>query len=146
MLYIVDMNKKYIKYIDYIVNNIEPPYFNYMRDHHGLKDNEILMILSKVFNEPVTIKGKLVYDSNGNNIYYEDTKNNWSKYEYSTYDNDNEIYSEDSHGYWIKKEYNINGNLIYSEDSNGHWYKREYDSNGDVIYHEGFDGVIIDKR
>ena len=116
------MNKKYIKYIDYIVNNIELPYLKSL-DQYGLKDNEILMILSKVFNQPVNIKGNYVCNNNNNIIYY-----------------------ETSSGFWSKNEYDKNGNNIYYEDSDGHWYKREYDSNGDVIYHEGFDGVIEDNR
>ena len=118
------MNKKYKKYIDYIVNDIELPYLKYL-GQYGLKQDEMEYVLSKVFNEPVSIKGDYVYvyDTNGNVIYY-----------------------ENSYGYWVKRDYNSNGNVIYYEDGNGYWYKREYDSNGKVIYHEGFDGIIIDDR
>ena len=156
------MNVKYKKYIDYIINDIKPPYFKCMRDHYGLKDNECVLVLSKVYNESVTIKDKLVYDSNDNNIYWEDTNYNWSKYEYSAdgnykiskyfensdgewrkyeYDtNGNEIYSENSNDYWTKYEYDTNGNRIYSENSNGFWTKWEYDTNGNVIYREYSNG------
>jgi len=58
----------------------------------------------------------------------------------------NEIYYEDSDGYWVKREYDSNGNLIYLEDSNGYWVKREYDSNGNVIYYENSYGTIHDNR
>jgi len=116
------MKDKYKKYIEYIVNDIEPPYLKSL-EPYGLKQEEYEMILSKVYNQPVNITGRIVYDQNGNTIYY-----------------------EDSYGFWYKQEYDSNGNIIYYEESNGSWYKREYDNNGKVIYHEGFDGVIIDNR
>ena len=116
------MNVKYKKYIDYIINDIELPYLKSL-EPYGLKQEEYEMILSKVYNQPVNITGRIVYDQNGNTIYY-----------------------EDSYGFWYKQEYDSNGNIIYYEESNGSWYKREYDNNGKVIYHEGFDGVIIDNR
>ena len=58
----------------------------------------------------------------------------------------NEIYWEDSYGCWYKYEHGSNGKLIYYEDSKGFWYKSEYDSNGNEIYYENSDGVIVDKR
>ena len=116
------MNSKYKKYIEYIANDIELPYLKSL-EPYGLKQEEMDLVLSKVYDQPVTIKGIFVYDSNGNIIYIETSDGNWEK-----------------------REYNTNGNKIYYEDSDGYWYKREYDSNGDVIYHEGFDGVIEDNR
>jgi len=141
------MNVKYKKYIDYIVNDIQPPYFKYMGDHYGLKDDECVLVLSKLYNESVTIKGKLVYDSNGNNIYYEDTNYNWSKYEYST-NGDYMLskYFEDSSGYWHKSEYDANGDTIYFEDSFSYWFKQEFNQNGDIIYYENSNGEIRDRR
>jgi hypothetical protein len=88
------MNKKYIKYIDYIVSDIELPYIKSI-EQYGLKQYEMGLVLSKVFNQPVTIKDNYVYDTNDKIIYYEDS------------------------GVWIKYEYDINGNLIYRETSNG---------------------------
>ena len=40
-----------------------------------------------------------------------------SLYLYDT--NGNEIYYENSKGHWVKREYDVNGNRIYYEDSNG---------------------------
>jgi hypothetical protein len=117
------MNKKYERYINYIVNDIEAPYFIKMRDSYGLSPNEYSLILLNIFNEPVTITGNDVYDVNGNKIYY-----------------------ENSNGSWVKREYDNNGNNIYYEDSSGYWVKYEYDTNGKVIYYETSDGVIIDYR
>ena len=117
------MNKKYERYIDYIVNDIELPYFKNMEDHYGLKQEEYPLVLSKVYNQSVTIKGNRVYDKNGNKIYF-----------------------ENSDGYWSKREYDDNVKLIYYEDSDGYWEKIEYDTNGNQIYFENSDGVIIDRR
>jgi len=138
------MNKKYIKYINYIVNDIKPPYFKNMGDHYGLKDNEYELVLSKLFNQPVSIDGYNVYDTNGNAIYFENSNGSWTKREYDT--NGNEIYWETSDGSWTKSEYDSNGNEIYAEYNDGDWDKWEYDTNGNEIYWETSNGVITDKR
>ena len=116
------MNKKYQKYIDYIVKDIELPYLKYL-NMYGLKQEEYKLILSKVYNQHVTIKGNSVYDINGNRIYY-----------------------ENSDGNWIKYEYDPNGNKIYFEDSDGYWIKSEYDANDKEIYYENSDCIIEDNR
>ena len=90
------MNKKYERYINYIVNELEPPYFINMREMYGLKQDEYELVLSKVYDQPVTIKGNWVYDSNGNEIYSEDSDGSWYKYEYDQ--NNNFIYYENSDG------------------------------------------------
>ena len=138
------MNKKYEKYINYIVNDIKSPYFINMKDNYGLKRNEYELVLSKVYNQPVTIKGRSVYDVQGNIIYRETSNGFWEKSEYDT--NGNKIYVERSDGYWEKSEYDTNGNKIYFEDSNGFWVKREYDTNGNEIYYENSYGNIEDNR
>ncbi len=117
------MNKKYEKYINYIVNDLQAPYFKNMKDQYGLSEKEYKLVLSKVYNQPVTIKDNRIYDINDNQIYYE--------------------YSD---GFWEKSEYDINDNQIYLEDSNGDWSKREYDINGNIIYSENSDGYIEDNR
>jgi len=60
--------------------------------------------------------------------------------------NGNEIYYENSNNRWYKQEYDSNGNVIYYEDSNKYWIKQEYDSNGNEIYYESSKGKIIDNR
>ena len=137
------MNVKYKKYINYIVNDIEKPYLKYL-EQYGLKQDEVVMILSKVYDVPVTIKDNSIYDTNGNKIYFEDSYGHWYKREYDT--NGNEIYYENSSGDWSKWEYDTNGNIIYYENSNGYWSKWEYDTNGNEIYFEDSDGVIEDNR
>ena len=118
------MNKKYERYINFIVDDIEAPYFENMKDSYGLKDSEYSLVLSKVFNQPVTIRGnQRVYNNEGNIIYREYIDGPWAKYEYDT-----------------------NGNNIYYEDGDGYWYKYEYDANGNLIYQETINGVIRDNR
>ena len=97
------MNKKYERYISYIVDDIESPYFINMRDNYGLKQEEYELVLSKVFNQPVSIKDNNVHNSNGNLIYYEGSDGSWVKYEYD--DNGNLIYSETSDGDIIDRRY-----------------------------------------
>ena len=118
------MNKKYERYINHIVKDIEVPYFINMRDQYGLSTDEYEMVLSKLYGEPVTIMGRYVYDDQGNRIYYENI----------------------SDGYWVKKEYDAKGKIIYFENSNGNWIKREYDEQGNIIYYEDSDGNITDNR
>ena len=138
------MDKKYEKYINYIVDEIEPPYFKNMVDMYGLSPDEYELILFKVYNQPVTIKNYRVYDSMGNQIYIENSYGNWTKREFDSMGN--LIYYENSNGYWAKYEYNDQGDEIYYEDSNGYWVKREYDEQGNIIYYENSSGILNDNR
>ena len=71
-------------------------------------------------------------------------KHDFSNGDLSLYDsNGNEIYYENSNGYWIKYDYDINSNEIYYEDSKGYWIKQEYDSNNNCIYYENSNGEQI---
>lgn len=116
------MNNKYKKYIEYIVKDIEPPYIKSL-EQYGLKQDEMDLVLSKVFNQPVKFVVNRVFDKDNNEIYY-----------------------ERSDCYWIKYEYNENGNLTYVKDSEGYWSKREYDDNKNEIYYEDSGGIINDNR
>lgn len=60
--------------------------------------------------------------------------------------NGKEIYWENSDGYWEKREYNSNGYWFYYENSDGYWEKSEYDSDGNRIYLEDSNGTVIDNR
>ena len=115
------MNKKYERYIDYIVNDIKPPYFKNMRDQYGLSEKEYNLVLRRIFNQPVSIDDgfqKRVYNKRGFEIYTEDNDNTWEKWEYD--DQGNEIYHENSYGKWYKKEYDGQGNITYYENSDGY--------------------------
>ena len=94
------MNAKYQKYIEYIADDLEIPYFKNMKDNYGLRPDEYKLVLSKVFNQPVTITElrveKIVYNNRGIKLYY-----------------------ETSWGYWYKSEYDKQGNLMIYKDSDG---------------------------
>ena len=120
------MNKKYERYINFIANDIEAPYFINMKQMYGLRPDEYELVLNKVYNQPVTTNGR------------------WEKFVYDT--NDNEIYWEDSNSNWVKQEYDDQGKIIYWEDNTGFWYKYEYDDYGYENYYENSDGEIEDNR
>ena len=84
----------WIKDVD-IVNHIEIPYFKSMEEY-GLRPDDYEITLSKVFNQPVTIEGRYVYDEPGNKIYLERSEGSWVKWEYDN--QGNEIHYEDSYG------------------------------------------------
>ena len=73
------------------------------------------------------------YDSNNNNIYYENSNGSWTKSEYDS--NNNKTYYENSNGSWYKSEYDSKGNETYSEDSNGDWTK--YEGNNNLEFKDG---------
>ena len=135
------MNKKYERYINYIVDELELPYFLNMRDNYGLRPDEYEMVLSKLFNQPITIKNNSVYDELGNIIYYENISDGyWVKKEYDA--KGKIIYFENSNDYWEKYEYDELGNVTYLENNNDYWEKYEYDELGNKIYSEDSYGNI----
>jgi hypothetical protein len=85
-----------------------------------------------------------IKDSNGNEIYWENSSGFWIKREFDS--EGNWIYSENSDGFWVKMAYDSKGNRIYSENSDGFWVKMAYDSKGNRIYYENSNGTIIDNR
>ena len=123
------MNKKYERYIEYIVNDIQPPYFFNMKGMYGLRPEEYELVLSKLFNQPVSISGRSDYHNR--NVYGKKGKN---------------IYFENINGGWVKSEYDDQGNEIYSINSDGYWWKSEYDDQGNQIYYENSRGEIEDNR
>ena len=126
------MNKKYERYINYIVNDIKPPYFKNMGENYGLSEKEYELVLGKIFNQPISVQ--LSFENplaESNKVFNK---------------NDQPIYYEDSDGDWVKREYDSNGNVIYYEDSTGVWGKYKYDTNGNKIYSVDSNGRIIDNR
>ena len=86
--------------IDYLKQE-GPSYFKIL-NHFDLSDGEIDYILSGIFGEPVRYSydiiydNKVIYNENGNVIYYEDSEGTWEKTEYDDYGK--VIYYEDSYG------------------------------------------------
>ena len=91
------MKTKYERYIDYIVNDIEPPYFKNMENEYGVNEKEYQLVLSKIFNQPVSI-------INGNSVHNSDSK---------------PIYYELPDGSWVIREFDENGFMSYFENSSG---------------------------
>ena len=86
-----------------ILENIKKPYFKNM-EKLGLIESKKELVLNKIFNQPVRIKGNDIYDINDNIIYHERSNGYWGKTKY------------DNKGNKIYKEY---GNLIYFNNSDG---------------------------
>ena len=148
-----NINESYdSNFINRVIEVLDKPYFKSL-DNIGIDDKELIQdIFNKLYNDNVDIDydgddyddDYHIYNSNGNEIYYEDSNGYWVKREYDDYGN--LIYYEESDGFWFKREYDHNGNEIYYEHSNGYWIKREYDDYGNEIYYEDSRGQIIDKR
>ena len=60
--------------------------------------------------------------------------------------NGKEIYREESDGHWVRREYDSSNRENYLETSKGDWFKREYDSVGKEIYYESSFGTLYDAR
>ena len=137
------MNKKYERYINYILNELERPYFKNMRDNYGVNEKEYELILSKVLDQPVTIVPnndgtQSVFDKDYNRIYFERSTGEWTT---NGYDNrGNRIYAETDDGYWERREYDNNDNEVYTINSYNFWQKWEYDNNNNVVFYENSDG------
>jgi YD repeat-containing protein len=82
---------------------------------------------------------KYTYDSNGNELTYEDSTGFWHKITYDS--KGNQLTYEDSDGFWNKYTYNSNGKELTYEDSDGFWNKLTYDSNGNELTYENSNGV-----
>ena len=131
------------RYINGIVNRLRTPYFINL----GLYDvpRELWNdIFSNLFKQIVTYRSRSIYDSNNNQIYYENSDGHWGKWEYG--ENNNVIYRENSDGYWEKSEYDSNNNKIYYENSDGHWEKSEYDEYNNEIYYENSVGYWVKRE
>jgi hypothetical protein len=127
-----------VQFLSYNIDKIEPPYF-YKFYILGLNNEERVYVLKNLYSFTIKIYGENnIYDTRGNQLYYENNNGDWTKREYDS--DGNEIYFEKSDGYWSKYEYDLDRNVIYFENSDGNWYKKEYDSDGNEIYFEKSDG------
>tara|TARA_Y100000389_G_scaffold178413_1_gene191593 strand:+ start:256 stop:612 length:357 start_codon:yes stop_codon:yes gene_type:complete len=118
------MNKKYERYINFVVDDLQPPYYENMRDIYGLRPDEYELVLSKVFNEPIKIINDDTVVKKGGIT----------------------LYREKVNGFWVKKEYNADNQITYREYYDGYWERWEYDVNGNKIYYENEEGDIEDNR
>lgn len=63
------------------------------------------------------------------------------KYQYTYDSNGNELTFENSKGYWVKRTYDSSGNELTYENSEGYWHKSTYDSSGNELTYENSDGL-----
>jgi len=110
------MNAKHQKYIEYIAKDIELPYLKSL-EAYGLKKDEVDLVLSKLFNEPVIYIKQTggVYNKNRDNIYREMSDGSWERRIYNK--NNNQTYYEDSYGNCCRREYNSEGCLTLVKDN-----------------------------
>jgi hypothetical protein len=117
------------EYLDRIVKILEVPYFREM-ENYGIRDiEEQEYILCKLYGFDISIDGfdilfnyKRIYDINGNDLYYENSKGGWYKYEYNS--SNKPIYYENGGGYWRIWRYNEEGKSIFEDNT---------DSDGKII-------------
>ena len=143
------MNEKYNRYIDFIVNDLEIPYFKNMRDNYGLSPDEYELVLSKVYNQPVKVDiigaSMYVYDRQRKTLYYENDSNGyWIEKIFN--EQGKLTYKKNRSGFWQKYEYNEQGNNTYYEDSEGNWYRKEYNEQGREVYYVDSYGDTSDRR
>jgi len=86
----------------------------------------------------------IINDSNGKEIYREDSDGYWRKREYDK--NGRMIYGKNSKGFWELYVYSSNGKEIYYENSKDFWCKCELNDNGDKIYIQNSTGFLFDER
>jgi len=139
------MNKKYERYIDYIINDIKPPYIYNMREIYGLSEDEYKLVLSKVFNHNVLIHTTIdrevsVYNTSVDLLYYESHRF-WEEFNRQKIGGKYRVlFYHNSIGKTERFEYDSDGNDIYFEDNTGYWERREFDTNGKVISYSDSDG------
>ena len=140
------MNKKYQRYIEYIINDIKPPYIHNMREIYGLREEEYKMVLSKVFNHKVMIHYGFngteisVYNTSADLVYYESPRF-WEEFNRQKIGGKYRVlFYHNSIGKTERFEYDSDGNDIYFEDNTGYWERREFDTNGKVISYSDSDG------
>ena len=82
------MNDKIERYIEFIVKDIKPPYFKNIVEQYGLSGDIVLDVIHKLYDEPVKIDHRNIYNSKGKRIYYESSNGSWSR---EIYNNNNNV-------------------------------------------------------
>jgi hypothetical protein len=65
------MNSKYKKYIEYIAKDIKPPYIHNMVNQYNLNEDEVINVLSIIYDTPVHLKDYWIRDNDGKKLYHE---------------------------------------------------------------------------
>ena len=91
-----DRQKQFLNKMILLLKDDYPIYKNLKKYGFNLSDQELVYVLSGIFGEPIIKQGTLIYNENGNLLYFENNDGYWEKYEYD--DNGNRIYYEDYNG------------------------------------------------
>ena len=132
------MKDKYKKYIDYIAKDIELPYIKSL-NMYGLKQDEMKLVLSTIFNQSVRIRGNSIIGEQEKIIYNESSKGYWEIKEYS--EDGFLILWKNSSG--TIRKWDNEGNALYEGRGNGYWARWEYDDRGNISLYETSDGVLM---
>ena len=90
--------------------------------------------LAEFFNHDFEKGFFRLYDSRGHVVYYEDSDNNWYRYDH---DSEGRVtYREDSDNNWYRYDHDSEGREVYYEDSSKFWSRYERDSEGNETYYE----------
>ena len=107
------MNDKIERYIEFIVKDIKPPYFKNIVEQYGLSEENALDVIHKLYDEPVKIDHRNIYNSKGKRIYYESSNGTRSR---EIYNNNNNVITmeqgDGSSGLYVEYHYNL---IKYSE-------------------------------
>jgi hypothetical protein len=129
---------KYKKYIEYIANDIEPPYFKSLEPYE-LLSHEKEDVFSIIFNQDVRIFGHCVIGKQEGVIYSESYEGYWEMKEYSK--EGNLILWKNSSG--TIRKWDNEGNILYERSGNGYHARWEYDENGNETLYATSDGVLM---
>ena len=78
-----------------------------------------------------------LYDSEGREVYYENSNEYWYRYEHNS--EGRVTYYENSNGYWYRYDHDSEGRVTYYENSDKNWYRYDHDSEGREVYYENSD-------
>jgi hypothetical protein len=83
----------------------------------------------------------VLFDEDGNRVYEFITTSDghWGKFTFDS--NGNELTYENSYGYWNKRTYDSNGKELTFENSYGYWSKYTRDSKGKELTYDDSGGV-----
>jgi hypothetical protein len=102
------METKLERYIEFIVENIKPPYFKNIVEQYGLSGDNVLDVIHKLYDEPIKIDHRNIYNSKGKRIYYESSNGSWSKEIYNNKNNVITIEQGDGpSGLYVEYHYNL---------------------------------------
>jgi hypothetical protein len=87
------MKDKYKEYINYIAKDIKPPYIHNMVNQYNLNEDEVIHVLSIIYDTPVHEKDYWIRDNDGNELYHESSNEE----------------------YWIRIERDKKGKIIVRE-------------------------------